>query len=228
MSTDTRQQLTAIIEDTLENPLSQLFSARRHAVDAVAALAARPDLLRALADEQQPDASSALDLSSLDRNGLLAANAIATALIEHIGHVPLSLRYAAAHQAVKTAADWVAAHPAPAVGDRDTCAVCLRAIRPSPVTAGHWWHELAPPPRARDWDHDATPRQLTEQEGGPPNERHPDPTAPELAVTRTSTNWCPSCEQEAGTARIHSHGKDFCGTCGARLVVRPDSGKAAR
>lgn len=81
---------------------------------------------------------------------------------------------------------------------------------------------------ARDGAERAASRPLTEQEGGPPNERHPDPTAPELAATRTGTDWCPSCEQEAGTARVHSHGKDFCGTCGGRLVVRPDSGEATR
>lgn len=49
-----RDQLAAIVETTLQNPLSQLFNAQRHALDAVAALAEHPGLLRQLADEVQP------------------------------------------------------------------------------------------------------------------------------------------------------------------------------
>jgi hypothetical protein len=42
---------------------------------------------------------------------------------------------------------------------RRTCAVCHDPIRPSPATAGHWWHDRDRSPGAPDWDHDATPEE---------------------------------------------------------------------
>lgn len=41
---------------------------------------------------------------------------------------------------------------------------------------------------------------------------------PSLPVTRTGTDWCPSCELEAGTNRTDC---DRCATCGTELVSLP-------
>lgn len=66
MSTSTRQQIAEVIERALE-PYGSL------PIDAAAALVARPELLRALADERQPAALAAAAAAAQAR--LAAANA---------------------------------------------------------------------------------------------------------------------------------------------------------
>ena len=41
---------------------------------------------------------------------------------------------------------------------------------------------------------------------------------PTLAETRTGTDWCPNCREEAGTNRYDSGETSRCGTCGTELV----------
>ncbi len=45
---------------------------------------------------------------------------------------------------------------------------------------------------------------------------------PTLPDARTGLDWCPSCSRMAGTNRLSTAGGDVCGTCGTRLVARPE------
>jgi hypothetical protein len=49
---------------------------------------------------------------------------------------------------------------------------------------------------------------------------------PTLAETRTGIDWCPRCQEEAGTNRYLVTRHEYCGTCGAQLRPIPASVEA--